>query len=110
MSSAGEFARKKLRECEGLVDALLYVVKNAIEKANMGNKSIENCVCVLRNLPYRCQEVEDSNYDKHPFPVHGKVGAGVKGTLNVGIARAINLSVLFLMYLLFAFFPQLAII
>lgn len=85
MSSAGEFARKKLRECEGLVDALLYVVKNAIEKSNIGNKSVENCVCVLRNLSYRCQEVEDSNYDKHPLPVHGKVGAGVKGMLNVGI-------------------------
>lgn len=81
MSSAGEFARKKLRECEGLVDALLYVVKNAIEKSNIGNKSVENCVCILRNLSYRCQEVEDSNYDKHPFPVHGKMSGGVKGSL-----------------------------
>lgn len=81
MSSAGEFARKKLRECEGLVDALLYVVKNAIDKSNIGNKSVENCVCILRNLSYRCQEVEDSNYDKHPFPTHGKMSTHVKGTL-----------------------------
>lgn len=64
-SSAGEYARKKLRECEGLIDSLLYVVKSAIEKSNIGNKSVENCVCILRNLSFRCQEVEDPNYDKH---------------------------------------------
>lgn len=81
MSSAGEFARKKLRDCEGLVDSLLYVVKNAIDKSNIGNKSVENCVCVLRNLSYRCQEVDDSNYDKQPFPVQGKPGTHVKGNV-----------------------------
>lgn len=67
VSSAGEYARKKLRECEGLVDALLYVVRSAIEKSNIGNKIVENCVCILRNLSYRCQEVEDPNYDKCPI-------------------------------------------
>ncbi|KAL0267709.1 UNVERIFIED_CONTAM: hypothetical protein PYX00_009901 [Menopon gallinae] len=68
VSSAGEYARRKLRECEGLVDSLLYVMRCAIEKSNIGNKSMENCVCILRNLSYRCQEVEDENYDKQPFP------------------------------------------
>lgn len=80
VSSAGEYARKKLRECEGLVDSLLYVVRSAIEKSNIGNKSVENCVCVLRNLSYRCQEVEDPNYDKHPVPTQSRVGAQPKGT------------------------------
>ncbi|KAK7582219.1 hypothetical protein V9T40_013664 [Parthenolecanium corni] len=84
VSSAGEFARKKLRDCEGLVDALLYVVKNAIDKSNIGNKSVENCVCILRNLSYRCQEVDDSNYDKQPFPVQGKTGTHVKAGENLG--------------------------
>nr|CAD7196926.1 unnamed protein product [Timema douglasi] len=79
VSSAGEYARKKLRECEGLVDSLLYVVRSAIEKSNIGNKSVENCVCVLRNLSYRCQEVEDPNYDKHPLPTQSRVGAQPKG-------------------------------
>lgn len=32
----------------------------------MDNKSIENCVCILRNLSYRCQEIVDPNYDSHP--------------------------------------------
>jgi len=64
VSSAGDYGRKKLRESEGLVDALLYLVRNAIERANIDNKSVENAVCVLRNLSYRAQEVEDPNYDK----------------------------------------------
>uniref|UniRef100_A0A182ILK7 Uncharacterized protein n=1 Tax=Anopheles atroparvus TaxID=41427 RepID=A0A182ILK7_ANOAO len=83
VSSAGEYARKKLRECEGLVDSLLYVIRIAIEKSNIGNKIVENCVCILRNLSYRCQEVEDPNYDKNPIPHHssadGSVGSGGGG-------------------------------
>ncbi|XP_043284990.1 catenin delta-2 isoform X3 [Venturia canescens] len=81
VSSAGEYARKKLRECDGLVDALLYVVRSAIEKSNIGNKIVENCVCILRNLSYRCQEVEDPNYDKHPIQstVQTRMTAPVKG-------------------------------
>ncbi|UYV79180.1 PKP4, partial [Cordylochernes scorpioides] len=65
ISSAGEFARRRLRECEGLVDALLHLVRAAIGKNDIDNKSVENCVCTLRNLSYRCQEVEDPDYDKH---------------------------------------------
>lgn len=72
VSSAGEYARTKLRECPGLVDSLLYVVRAAIEKSNIGNKIVENCVCILRNLSYRCQEVEDPNYDKHPLPTQSR--------------------------------------
>jgi catenin delta-2 len=79
VSSAGEYARKKLRENEGLVDSLLYVVKSAIDKSNIGNKSVENCVCILRNLSYRCQEVEDPNYDKHPLPTQSRAGVQPKG-------------------------------
>ena len=48
VSSAGDYGRKKLRECEGLVDSLIYLVRTAIERANIDNKSVENAVCVLR--------------------------------------------------------------
>lgn len=83
VSSAGEYARKSLRECEGLVDALLYVMRSGIEKSNICNKIVENCVCILRNLSYRCQEVEDPNYDKHPIQstVQNRVTAPAKGEL-----------------------------
>lgn len=83
VSSAGEYARKKLRECEGLVDALLFVVRCAIDKSNIGNKIVENCVCILRNLSYRCQEVEDPNYDKNPLPTQSRVAANTKGKFSL---------------------------
>jgi len=79
VSSAGDYARKKLRESDGLVDSLLYLVKSAIERANIDNKSVENAVCVLRNLSYRGQEIEDPNYDKRQLPV-GESRAGAKPT------------------------------
>ena len=79
MSSAGDYGRRKLRECEGLVDALIYLVRKAIEKANIDNKSVENCVCILRNLSYRAQEVDDPNYDKRQLPI-GESRAGAKPT------------------------------
>ena len=80
VSSAGDYGRKKLRECEGLVDALIYLVRKAIEKANIDNKSVENCVCVLRNLSYRAQEVDDPNYDKRQLPIGMESRAGAKPT------------------------------
>merc|ERR1719242_53050 len=77
VSSAGDYARKKLRESDGLVDSLIYLVRSAIERANIDNKSVENAVCVLRNLSYRAQEIEDPNYDKRQLPV-GETRAGAK--------------------------------
>jgi len=79
VSSAGDYGRKKLRECEGLVDSLIYLVRSAIERANIDNKSVENAVCVLRNLSYRAQEIEDPNYDKRQLPV-GESRAAAKPT------------------------------
>ena len=55
-------------------------MKKAIEKANIDNKSVENCVCVLRNLSYRAQEVEDPNYDKKAVLPLGESRAGAKPT------------------------------
>ena len=68
-----------MRECEGLVDSLIYLVRSAIERANIDNKSVENGVCVLRNLSYRAQEIEDPNYDKRQLPV-GETRAAAKPT------------------------------
>lgn len=88
ISSAGDYGRKKLRECDGLVDSVGYLVKKAIEKANIDNKSVENCVCVLRNLSYRAQEVEDPNYDKKQLPA-AETRAGAKpGGDNLGCFNA----------------------
>lgn len=81
ISSAGEYARTKLRQCNGLVDSLLTVIKSAIQGSSHDNKSVENCVCILRNLSYRCQEVEDPNYDKNQPPTQSRATATAKGKL-----------------------------
>lgn len=38
MSSDGAEARRRLRECEGLVDALLHALQSAVGKKDMDNK------------------------------------------------------------------------
>ncbi|KAI1280908.1 Catenin delta-2 [Halotydeus destructor] len=86
VSSAGEYARRKLRECDGIVDSLIFLVRAAISKNDMDNKSIENCVCILRNLSYRCQEVVDPNYDSQP-PPHAN-GTSNHSTLSPSSSRA----------------------
>ncbi|XP_065120646.1 splicing regulator ARVCF isoform X2 [Paramisgurnus dabryanus] len=52
VSSDGAEARQRLRECDGLVDALLHALYSAVAKRDMNNKSVENSVCILRNLSY----------------------------------------------------------
>ncbi|CAL8321751.1 unnamed protein product [Lota lota] len=52
VSSDGAEARQRLRECEGLVDALLHALHSAVVNGETDNKSVENCVCILRNLSY----------------------------------------------------------
>ncbi|KAL8618746.1 hypothetical protein ACOMHN_015156 [Nucella lapillus] len=63
ISSAGYEARKKLRECRGLVDALTNTLKVAHEEM-INCKPVENVVCTLRNLSYRIQEMEDPDFYK----------------------------------------------
>lgn len=38
MSSDGAEARRRLRECDGLVDALLHALLSAVGKKDMDNK------------------------------------------------------------------------
>lgn len=65
VSSAGAHARKQLRDHEGLIDSILFIIKASIAKNEVDNKLVENCVCILRNLSYRCQETQDPDYDKN---------------------------------------------
>ncbi|XP_036599150.1 plakophilin-4 isoform X8 [Trichosurus vulpecula] len=55
LSSAGEEARKQMRSCEGLVDSLLYVIHACVNTSDYDSKTVENCVCTLRNLSYRLE-------------------------------------------------------
>ncbi len=88
-------ARKKLRDCDGLIESLLRIIDQAVEpymnensnqrrqqqlhqqivhldlvvKDNMNSKCVENCMCILRNLSFRLQEIVDPNYDRDVKPI-----------------------------------------
>lgn len=67
ISSAGAFARKQLRDYAGLIESLFFIINTSISRNDVENKLVENCVCILRNLSYRCQEIQDPDYDKHYY-------------------------------------------
>ncbi|CAF0751501.1 unnamed protein product [Rotaria sordida] len=68
-SSADYEGRRKMRECEGFIPSLLHAVNSSLQSLNeIDNKSIENCMCILRNLSYKLQEVIDRDYDRN-YPI-----------------------------------------
>jgi len=71
-SSADYDGRRKMRECEGFIPSLLHAVNSSLQSLNeIDNKSIENCMCILRNLSYKLQEVIDRDYDRnYPGTMH----------------------------------------
>ncbi|VVC89264.1 unnamed protein product [Leptidea sinapis] len=84
VSSAGEYARRRLRSLAGLPEALLHVVRAAIATNAIGTKIVENCVCVLRNLSYRCQEIEDPLYDTRAPPTQSTGQARIQASGSKG--------------------------
>uniref|UniRef100_A0A8C3FZ53 Plakophilin-3 n=1 Tax=Chrysemys picta bellii TaxID=8478 RepID=A0A8C3FZ53_CHRPI len=53
LSSASQQTRQKMRECHRLVDSMINYIKSSLEVGKSEDKSVENAVCVLRNLSYR---------------------------------------------------------
>lgn len=79
VSSDGAEARRRLRECEGLVDALLHALQSAVGKKDMDNKSVENCVCIMRNLSYHVhKEVPGAEKFQDPSALQGPGSAGTQ--------------------------------
>ncbi|XP_070761245.1 ARVCF delta catenin family member b [Enoplosus armatus] len=77
VSSDGAEARRRLRECEGLVDALLHALQSAVGKKDMDNKSVENCVCIMRNLSYHVhKEVPGAEKFQDPSTLQAPGSAG----------------------------------
>ncbi|XP_074474106.1 splicing regulator ARVCF isoform X2 [Sebastes fasciatus] len=71
VSSDGAEARQRLRECEGLVDALLHALHSAVLNKDTDNKSVENCVCILRNLSYHVhKEIPGAERFQEPHANH----------------------------------------
>ncbi|XP_051976669.1 splicing regulator ARVCF-like isoform X2 [Xyrauchen texanus] len=79
VSSDGAEARRRLRECEGLVDALLHALLSAVGKKDMNNKSVENCVCIMRNLSYHVhKEVPGAEKFQEPSALQGPGSASTQ--------------------------------
>ncbi|XP_013859156.1 armadillo repeat protein deleted in velo-cardio-facial syndrome isoform X3 [Austrofundulus limnaeus] len=71
VSSDGAEARQRLRECEGLVAALLHALQSAVVNKDTDNKSVENCVCILRNLSYHVhKEIPGAERFQEPHTGH----------------------------------------
>ncbi|KAM7180360.1 plakophilin-2 [Macrochelys suwanniensis] len=55
MSSAGPEGRKRMRECDGLIDSLVYYIQGTTADYKPDDKATENCVCILHNLSYQLE-------------------------------------------------------
>lgn len=60
----GYDTRNKLRESTHLVKCLIYTLKISRENNDRENKIVENCMCALRNLSFRIQEVTEQDFYK----------------------------------------------
>uniref|UniRef100_A0A672IVH3 Catenin delta 1 n=1 Tax=Salarias fasciatus TaxID=181472 RepID=A0A672IVH3_SALFA len=79
VSSERSEARRKLRECSGLVDSLMYIVQSQINRKDVDNKLVENSVCLLRNLSYQVhREVPGCERYAETMPI-GQGPAPAKG-------------------------------
>lgn len=45
-----------MRECENLIDSLVYYIRGTIADYKTDDKTTENCVCILHNLSYQIEE------------------------------------------------------
>ncbi|XP_068607585.1 catenin delta-1 [Brachionichthys hirsutus] len=81
VSSERSEARRKLRECTGLVDSLMYIVQSQIDCKDVDNKLIENSVCLLRNLSYQVhREIPGCERYQEAVPLNqGPAPSGQKG-------------------------------
>ncbi|TRY84717.1 hypothetical protein DNTS_001222 [Danionella cerebrum] len=71
VSSERSEARRKLRECSGLVDSIMYIVQSQINCKDVDNKLIEKSVCLLRNLSYQVhREIPGSERYQETTPVN----------------------------------------
>ncbi|XP_072233722.1 plakophilin-2 isoform X2 [Leuresthes tenuis] len=57
LSSAGLNVRRAMRECENLIDSLVYYIRGTIANHKTDDKSTENCVGILRNLAFEVEPV-----------------------------------------------------
>ncbi|XP_019848878.1 PREDICTED: armadillo repeat protein deleted in velo-cardio-facial syndrome homolog isoform X1 [Amphimedon queenslandica] len=60
ISSAGVEARRFLRASNNLVDTLVWIVRAAATQENVDEKTVENAICILRNLSFQIEDEVDT--------------------------------------------------
>ncbi|XP_044126026.1 plakophilin-3 isoform X2 [Bufo gargarizans] len=77
LSSANEETRQKMRDCPGLLESLVGYTNQALQAGKAEDKSVENTVCVLRNLSYRLyDEMPPSSLQRLEGTQRGRTTAG----------------------------------
>lgn len=74
VSSAGEEARRRMRECEGLTDALLYVIQTALGSSEIDSKVMHihtNARKYLQGIQTHIASSSFTNTHTHT-PAHSK--------------------------------------
>ncbi|KAM8974153.1 plakophilin-2 isoform 2-T2 [Pelodytes ibericus] len=67
LSSAGPEGRKAMRECDGLIDSLVYYVRRSVADYKPDDKATENCVCILHNLSYQLEAELSGSYTQNIY-------------------------------------------
>ncbi|XP_056387156.1 catenin delta-1 isoform X1 [Hyla sarda] len=72
ISSERSEARRKMRECEGLVDSVVHILRSEVGHGQADSKLVENVVCLLRNLSYHIhREIPQAEkYQENPQTVN----------------------------------------
>ncbi|CAL8258619.1 unnamed protein product [Gadus morhua 'NCC'] len=82
LSCAKEKQRQTMRECDGLIDALLSYIQSCVAEDNPDDKSVENCACILHNLTYQLETESPGCFSKFsPPPSPGAPGATDSSTV-----------------------------
>ncbi|XP_066443589.1 catenin delta-1-like isoform X1 [Eleutherodactylus coqui] len=74
ISSERSEARRKMRECEGLVDSVVHILHSEVGHGQADSKLVENVVCLLRNLSYHIhREIPQAEkYQESPQTVNAE--------------------------------------
>ncbi len=76
VSSAGEEARRRMRECEGLTDALLYVIQTALGTSEIDSKvwpflplPFYQSICIQRSASENSSRFSCAVFTPQPFSI-----------------------------------------
>nr|XP_014343913.1 PREDICTED: plakophilin-3 [Latimeria chalumnae] len=82
LSSASENTRQKMRNCPELVDSMVHFVQESLKSGKAEEKSVENAVCVLRNLSFRLyEEIPSSTLERLEGPSRAEQNDKKNGTV-----------------------------